>query len=80
MEFCRALNPHSGSFCISSAQLEHLRLCYIYRATETAATGVVMHKFPVLKPSWSCRQFLTLEHGNPSFLNFLNQWPVRTET
>ena len=55
--------------CLASS-----RLC---RPLETAATGTVLAHFPVLKPSWACREFLTLEHGNPSFLPLLGEWPRR---
>ena len=80
--FVRASNPHSGSFCVSAHQLEHLRMADWPPATfvgplETAATGTVLQQFPILKPSWACRDFLALEHGNPSFLRLMGEWPVR---
>lgn len=80
--FCKASNPHSGSFCVSSPQLEKLRLTTWPPATfvgplETAATGTVFGHFQVLKPSWACRDFLALEHGNPSFLSLMREWPIR---
>ena len=80
LSFVRASNPHSGSFCLSWPQLEQLR-CASWPPTsfigplETAATGTVLGHFPVLKPSYDCRDFLTLEHGNPSFLKFLGELP-----
>lgn len=82
VSFCEASNPHSGSFCISSPQLQKLRHVRWPPETfigplETAATGTILGQFPVLKPSWPCREFLALEHGNPSFLRFLNIWPHR---
>ena len=43
------------------------------------ATGTVLPHFPVLKPSWSCREFLTLEHGNPSFLSLMGKLPRRAK-
>ena len=80
--FVKASNPHSGSFCVSAQQLEHLRMADWPPATfvsplETAATGTVLQQFPILKPSWACREFLALEHGNPSFLRLMGEWPVR---
>ena len=82
LSFVQASNPHSGSFCLSAPQLDKLRDAPWPPATfvgplETAATGTVLGHFPVLKPSWACREFLTLEHGNPSFLAFVNQLPRR---
>lgn len=82
IDFVKASNPHSGSFCVTASQLESLRKAPWPPATfvgplETAATGTVLQHFPVLKPSWSCREFLMLEHGNPSFLSLLGTFPVR---
>ena len=82
ISFVKASNPHSGSFCVSAAQLAQMRTASWPPATfvgplETAATGTVLEHFPVLKPSWACREFLALEHGNPSFLRLLSEWPVR---
>ncbi len=82
ISFVKASNPHSGSFCLSSTQLERLRNSdwpptNFVGPLETAATGTVLAHFPVLKPSWACRQFLTLEHGNPSFLRLLGDLPRR---
>ena len=84
ISFVEASNPHSGSFCVSAPQLERLRAAPWPPETfvgplETAATGTVRDHFPVLKPSWACREFLTLEHGNPSFLQALNAFPQRQE-
>jgi hypothetical protein len=80
--FVQAANPHSGSFCLSAPQLEQLRAAPWPPAPfvgplETAATGTVLGHFPVLKPSWACRDFLSLEHGNPSFLRLLGELPQR---
>ena len=84
VKFSEASNPHSGSFCISAPQLEHIRQAPWPPANfvgplETAATGTLLGHFPVLKPSWSCRDFLALEHGNPSFLSCLNELPRREQ-
>lgn len=80
--FVQASNPHSGSFCLSAPQLEQLHGASwpptpFVGPLETAATGTVLSHFPVLKTSWACRNFLTLEHGNPSFLRLLNELPKR---
>jgi hypothetical protein len=82
LTFVRASNPHSGSFCLSGPQLQQQRAAPWPPAPfvgplETAATGTLLGQFPVLKPSWSCRDFLTLEHGNPSFLRLLSELPRR---
>ena len=84
LSFVEASNPHSGSFCVSALQLEQLRnapwppLPFV-GPLETAATGTLLGRFPVLKPSWACREFLTLEHGNPSFLRLLGELPRREQ-
>ncbi len=82
IEFVEASNPHSGSFCVSSPQLEKIRQApwpppSFVGPLETAATGAVFSQFPVLKTSWACRNFLSLEHGNPSFIGLINQLPMR---
>ena len=82
--FVQASNPHSGSFCLSAPQLEQVRSAQWPPAEfvgplETAATGTVLPHFPVLKPSWSCREFLTLEHGNPSFLSLMGKLPRKAQ-
>ena len=84
LNFVRASNPHSGSFCLSGPQLEQLRCAPWPPASfvgplETAATGTVLSHFPVLKPCWACRDFLALEHGNPSFLRLLGELPRRAQ-
>ncbi|NQW39706.1 MAG: hypothetical protein HQ469_11105 [Cyanobacteria bacterium] len=80
LDFVQASNPHSGSFCLSAPQLEKVRSAQwppteFVGPLETAATGTVLPHFPVLKPSWSCREFLTLEHSNPSFLSLMGKLP-----
>lgn len=82
IEFVEASNPHSGSFCVSRPQLEKMRNApwpppSFVGPLETAATGSVFNIFPVLKPSWACRDFLNIEHGNPSFIGLMNQLPIR---
>ena len=82
--FVRASNPHSGSFCLSALQLEQLRRTQwpptqFVGPLETASTGVILEHFPVLKPSWACRNFLTLEHVNPNFLGLLGKLPRREQ-
>jgi len=82
ISFVEASNPHSGSFCVSAPQLDQLRGATwppppFVGPLETAATGTLLGRFDVLKPSWACREFLTLEHGNPSFLHLLGELPQR---
>lgn len=78
--FVKTANPHSGSFCISQSQLETVRNGTwpppaFVGPLETAATGIILPYYPVLKPSWEYRHFLMIEHGNPSFLGFVNKLP-----
>lgn len=80
LTFVKASNPHSGSFFLSAPQVEQLRdapwpPAPFVGPLETAATGTVLGHFPVLKPSWACRDFLSLEHGNPSFLRLIGELP-----
>jgi hypothetical protein len=84
VEFVQSANPHSGSFCVSGQQLERLRAApwpppAFVGPLETAATGVVKASLPVVKPCWSGRHFLCVEHGNPSFLALFNKLPCREE-
>jgi hypothetical protein len=84
LNFVMASNPHSGSFALSAVQLQQLRNApwppvEFVGPLETAATGSVFGRFPVLKPSWACRDFLTLEHANPSFLRLLGELPRRQQ-
>jgi hypothetical protein len=44
---------------------------------ETAATLTVLEHFTVFKPSIDCTNFLTIEHGHPSFSSFMNKWEHR---
>lgn len=78
--FDLASNPHSGCFCLSREQRRVLQQkgmasSWIIGPLETVATYTVLEHFPVLKPSWPCRDFLLLEHGHPSFLHCHQQWP-----
>lgn len=73
-------NPHSGTFCLSRAQADCLRGSDLPQEgfvgpLETAATLTVLHRFPVMKPSWECWRFLKVEHGHPSFLHCINKFP-----
>lgn len=84
LQFVKASNPHSGSFCLSAPQVDQLRGAPwppppFVGPLETAATGTVRGHFPILKPSWACREFLTLEHANPSFLRLLGELPRRVQ-
>jgi hypothetical protein len=82
VSFDVASNAHSGSFSLSRPQLELLRERGVpdegfVGPLETVATYTVMKHFPVLKPSWACRDFLAVEHGHPSFLIWRNRLPHR---
>jgi hypothetical protein len=82
VSFDVASNPHSGSFVLSRPQLELLRRCGVadegfVGPLETVATYTVLQHFPVWKPSWACRDFLTLEHGHSSFLYWRGRIPHR---
>ena len=83
ISFVEASNPHSGMFCIMPQHLEKIRDYHWPPTTfisplETAATGVLLPHFPILKPSWTCRRFFQIEHGNPSFLSYLGKFPENT--
>lgn len=76
--FDQPSNPHSGLFVLSGPQVEQLRRSGIpswewIGPLETAATQTVAHRFPVLKPSWTCRDFLTVEHGHHSYGVYLER-------
>lgn len=82
ISFVEASNPHSGTFCLSRPQLATVCASAwppprFIGPLETAATGIVLPHFPVLKPSWACRDFLSIEHANPSFLGLMAQLPRR---
>jgi hypothetical protein len=82
--FAEASNPHSGSFCLSEAQRQHLLTrnaepVEFVGPLETAATGTVLSQFPVWKTVWAERDFLWVEHGHPSFLLHLQRLPVRAQ-
>ncbi len=81
VEFVEAANPHAGTFCLSAPQVRWLqaqgpealpREGFI-GPLETAATYTVLCHFPVLKPAASCRDFLTIEHGHPVFLAYVDR-------
>lgn len=70
--FDLANNPHSGCFVLSTEQVRRLRKQGVppqqwVGPLETAATMTPAHCFPVYKPSWRYRDFLTIEHAHHSF-------------
>lgn len=84
VSFSKTFNPHSGSFCITGQQIKYLRSQPwppkpFVGPLETAATGLVRQHFTILKPSWSHRNFLAIEHGNPSFLGLMMSLPSRAQ-
>ena len=83
IQFDVASNPHSGSFALSAIQRQLLAKRGVaddgfVGPLETVATYTVLQHLPVLKPSWPCRDFLTLEHGHPSFLYWRDKLPRST--
>lgn len=83
IQFDVASNPHSGSFALSAPQRQLLATRGVadegfVGPLETVATFTVLQHLPVLKPSWPCRDFLTLEHGHPSFLYWRDKLPRST--
>lgn len=77
VSFDRSPNPHSGMFCINSAQAALLRKQTLPRTgfaspLETAATLTVLQYFPVLKPALSQRSFLWVEHAHSSYLGYMD--------
>ena len=82
IQFVEASNPHSGMFCITDRQLVKVRdaqwpPALFVSPLETAATGILLPHFPILKTSWACRNFFEIEHANPSFLSYLGTLPER---
>ncbi len=80
VSFDIADNPHSGTFFLSQTQATLLRGSELPREgfvgpLETAATLTVLHRFPVMKPSRECWQFLRVEHGHASFLHYIKKLP-----
>ena len=73
-------NPHAGCFVLGPKQVAHLRQQALpndgfVSPLETAATLTVLQHFPVLKPAAPHQGFLTVEHGHPSFLSYLQTFP-----
>ena len=68
-------NPHSGCFAVSQPQRRWIQQQGVaddgfVGPLETVATFTVLQHFPVLKPSWSQRNFLLVEHAHPSYLAY----------
>ena len=76
--FVEASNPHSGMLIFSNIQRDVLKENWppseFVSPLETAATGTALEKFPILKTSWDTRDEFQIEHGNPSFLKYINLW------
>ena len=82
VSFDLASNPHSGCFSLSAPQRKSLvtQPCsqhVFIGPLETVATWTVLQRWPVMKPSWPCRDFLLLEHAHPSFLWARHHWDDR---
>ena len=83
IHFDCASNPHSGSFSLSAVQRQQICTEKVVDdgfvgPLETVATFTVLQHFPVLKPAWSQRDFLALEHAHPSFLAYRSRPKPRT--
>ena len=79
IHFDVADNPHSGCFVLGSQQADVLRRNNLPNdgfvgPLETAATLTVLQHFPVLKPAAPHQGFLTVEHGHPSYLGYLQSF------
>ena len=78
--FDMASNPHSGTFTVNQSQKIHLQNQQLptdgfIGPLETAATLTTMKFFKILKPSYINWKFLCVEHGDPSFLHYINTLP-----
>lgn len=78
--FDKTDNPHSGCFVINSDQVKRLRHVKLPNEgfvgpLETAATLTVLQHFQIFKPSISQHRFLQIEHGHPSFVEYLLTLP-----
>jgi len=81
--FISPSNPHSG-YLLSSKQQQDIRgkqwkPQYYISPLETAATGVLLPHFKILKPSYESYNFLTIDHCDPSFLSYLSKWPLQNQ-
>lgn len=76
-------NPHSGLFAMSAPQLELMRdriqpIAGFVGPLESVATYTALSLFPVWKPGWIHREFLSVEHAFPSFLGYQRTLPLLT--
>ena len=73
------LNPHSGCFVLTHAQLRHWSEqpwfldydCSLISPLESAATLGLLKTFTLYKPSWAYASFLELQHWGMSFRNLI---------
>ena len=68
-----ASNPHSGSFALSKEQRQRVIHDGVIDQgfvgdLETVATFTALQHYPVMKPGWQHRDFLSIEHAHPSYL------------
>jgi hypothetical protein len=81
VEFCRTLNPHSGCFFLSAAQMEHWarqphffdRASRFIGPPETCATLGIMRTFKVYRPAWGNADFLEIQHFGAAYLKLLRR-------
>ena len=80
IDLVKASNPHSGCVFFANSHrataIENLPPAPFMNMLETASTGVAIKSFSILKTCWSQRNFFQIEHGNPSFLHYMNKWPL----
>jgi hypothetical protein len=89
LTFRRTLNPHSGAFFLSEAQMRLWaekpyfldRSAEFIGPPESAATLGIMRTFRIYKPSLPNAAFLELQHCGSSYLSLLgNQVPLQGQT
>lgn len=86
LHFEPALNPHSGTFCLSRTQWEHWRQqpatidTSFVGPLESAATLSILKAFDVYKPSGAHRHHLEVEHQGNAFISQLHQGTIPSAT
>ncbi|MBP7338036.1 hypothetical protein [Niveispirillum sp.] len=88
MRFVQAKNPHSGTYFLTAAQLQHWMgrpsfLDYdtsLFGPLESAATYGVLRTFQIFKPHVGNAAFLEIQHHGQAFIRtLLNQFPMQNE-
>jgi hypothetical protein len=81
VQFRRPLNPHSGCFFLSQAQLEYWisqphfldRDVRFVSPLESAATLGIMKTFRIYKPDRVCANFLEIRHADHRFIQLIGR-------